>query len=230
MKNLNCDKKKITEICSYGSNWHYPSIGSDNGLVPNRQFMILIPFVGISFRYIIHIINGFAPNRRQDIILTHYSDITMSAMASEITSLTIVYSTVYSGADQRKDQSSASLAFVRGIHRWPVHSPHKGPVTRKMFPFDGVIMTNDGLVYWRFYASHGLSESMVFLHLNQNQGWPIFNFSFVIRKQLFQDLPPIVQYMLHVSPILWCSFWAPCSPISRGRSCGYMIPILFVGI
>ena len=49
-------------------------------------------------------------------------------MASQITSLTIVYSNVHSGADQRKHQSSASLAFVRGIHRWPVNSPHKGPV------------------------------------------------------------------------------------------------------
>ena len=64
----------------------------------------------------------------------------MDAMASNITSLTIVYSTVYSGADQRKHQSSASLAFVRGIHRSPVNSPHKWPVTRKMFPFDVVIM------------------------------------------------------------------------------------------
>ena len=64
----------------------------------------------------------------------------MSAMASQITSLTIVYPTVYSAADQRKHQCSASLAFVRGIHRWPVNSPHQGPVTRKMFPFDDVIM------------------------------------------------------------------------------------------
>ena len=60
----------------------------------------------------------------------------MITMVSQITSLTIVYSTVYSGADQRKHQSSASLAFVWGIHRWP----HKGPVTRKMFPFDDAIM------------------------------------------------------------------------------------------
>ena len=44
------------------------------------------------------------------------------------------------GADQRKHQSSTSLAFARGIHRWPVNSPHKRPVTRKMFPFDDVIM------------------------------------------------------------------------------------------
>ena len=70
----------------------------------------------------------------------HYSDVIMSARAYHITSLTIVYSTVYSGADQRKHQSSASLIFVRGIHRWPVNSAHKGPVTQKMFPFDDVIM------------------------------------------------------------------------------------------
>ena len=71
---------------------------------------------------------------------SHYNDVIMSPMASEITSLTIVYSTVYSGTDQRKHQSSASLAFAWGIHRWPVNSPHKGPVTRKMFSFFDVIM------------------------------------------------------------------------------------------
>ena len=64
----------------------------------------------------------------------------MGAVASQITSLTIVYSTVYSDADQRKHQSSVSLAFVRGIHQEPVSSPHKGPVTRKMFSFHDVIM------------------------------------------------------------------------------------------
>ena len=48
---------------------------------------------------------------------SHYSDVIMSTMASQITSLIVVYSTVYSGLDQRKHQSSASLAFVRGIHR-----------------------------------------------------------------------------------------------------------------
>ena len=70
----------------------------------------------------------------------HYSDVIMGTMASQITSLRVVYSAVYSGAVQRKQQSSASLAFVREIHQWPVNSPHKGPVTRKMFPFDDVIM------------------------------------------------------------------------------------------
>ena len=75
----------------------------------------------------------------------HYNEVIMSTMASQITSLTIVYSPVYSGGDQRKHQSSAALAFVWGIHRWPVNSPHKGPVTRKMFPFDDVIMLTDCL-------------------------------------------------------------------------------------
>ena len=70
----------------------------------------------------------------------HYRDLLMSGMASKITSITIVYSTVYSGADQRKHQSSASLAFVRGIHRRPVIFSHKGPVARKVFPFDDVIV------------------------------------------------------------------------------------------
>ena len=67
----------------------------------------------------------------------------MGAISSQITSITVVYSTVYSDAGQRKHQSSASLAFVRGIHRRPVNTPHKCPVTRKMFPFDDVFMVSD---------------------------------------------------------------------------------------
>ena len=72
---------------------------------------------------------------------SHLIDV-IDAMTSQIASPTIVYSTVYSGADQRKHQSSASLAFVQGIHRWPMNSPHKWPVTRKMFPLDDVINEN----------------------------------------------------------------------------------------
>ena len=82
-----------------------------------------------------------------DVLRTHYNDVIMSMLSSQITSLTVVYSTIYSGTDQRKHQSSASLAFVRGIHRWPLNSPHKGPVTRKMFPFDDVIMSSAILNY-----------------------------------------------------------------------------------
>ena len=66
-------------------------------------------------------------------IQAHQSDVIMSAMASQITGGSIVCLTVCSGADQRKHQSSVSLTFVRGIHRSPVVSPHKGPVTRKVF-------------------------------------------------------------------------------------------------
>ena len=70
----------------------------------------------------------------------HYNDVIMGTIASQITSLRIVYSIVYSDTDQRKHQSYTSLAFVHGIHRGTVNSPHKWPVTRKMFPFDDVVM------------------------------------------------------------------------------------------
>ena len=138
----------------------------------------------------------------------------MSAMASQITGVSIVCWTVWSGADQRKHQSSASLAFVRGIHRWPVDSPHKGPVkgvsivcwtlcsgadqrkyqssvslafvrgihrwpvdspnkgpvTRKMFPFDYVIMHKSSVPHtmaWHFdclavHSPHPLVSPRVF--------------------------------------------------------------------
>ena len=70
------------------------------------------------------------------LIFHHYDGVIMGTIASQISSLTIVYF----DADQRKYQSSASLAFVRGIHRGPVISLHKWPVTREMLPFDDVMM------------------------------------------------------------------------------------------
>ena len=99
---------------------------SPKDLVKIRNYMIIVElnyiFIWFSWR-----------------LTVVYNDVIMGAIASQMTSLMIVYSIVYSDADQRKHQSSASLAFVRGIHRWPVNSPHKWPVTRKMFPFDDVI-------------------------------------------------------------------------------------------
>ena len=80
------------------------------------------------------------PIRLKLVLKFHLSDVIMSAMASQVTSLTSVYSNVYSGADQRKHQSPTSLAFVRRIPWWPVNYPHNWPATRKMFPFDDVIM------------------------------------------------------------------------------------------
>ena len=90
-----------------------------------------------------------------DCSCAHYSDVIMSAMASQITGVSIVYSAVCSGADQRK-RSSASLAFVKGIHRWQVGSPHKGSVTRKMFPFGDVSMHAN----WRKVDFHKWISSM----------------------------------------------------------------------
>ena len=105
----------------------------------------------------------------------HYNDVTMSAKASQITSLMIVYSTVYSGADQIKHQSSASRAFVRGIHRWPVNSPHKGPVTRKMFPFDDIIMSHP-LDHWTLNRIHSsLTMSSRFCAMFYSPWWTIFS-------------------------------------------------------
>ena len=73
------------------------------------------------------------------LFVRRYSDDRMSAVSSQITGISMVCSTVCSGTDQRKHQSSALLAFVRWFHRWSVNSPDKKPVTRKMFPFDDVI-------------------------------------------------------------------------------------------
>ena len=88
------------------------------------------------------------------VFVMHYTDIIMSAMASKKTGVSIVCSTVYSGADERKHQSSSSLAFLKRIHQWLVHSPHKGTVTQKMFPFDDVIMTLQDLIHlWKWRGS-----------------------------------------------------------------------------
>ena len=87
------------------------------------------------------LLTHWARDRIADIL--HYGDALISAMASQITSVSIVCSTVCSGADQRKHLSSAALTFVRGIQRWPEDSPQKGPVTRKMLPFADLIVTDD---------------------------------------------------------------------------------------
>ena len=99
----------------------------------------------------------------------------MTMLASQITSLAVVYSIVYSGVNQRKHQSSASLAFVREIHRGPVNFPHKWPVTRKMFPFDDVIMCNHSSSWIYMIAADNLApircqskRSLCWRHNDQN--------------------------------------------------------------
>ena len=102
----------------------------------------------------------------------------MITMASQITSLTVAYSTVYSDADQRKHQRSASPAFVWGIHRGSVNSPHSWPVTRKIFPFDDVIMriclhATLTLYVWLFFSFIQTSTACFMLGINfqQNSGF-----------------------------------------------------------
>ena len=103
----------------------------------------------------------------------HYYDVIMGAIASQITNFTIVYSTVHSGADQRKHQSSTSPALVRGIHWWPVDSPHKWPVTRKMFPFDDVIMSHHSCcamhVALAGLTPHQVLTKLLFLNITGEQ-------------------------------------------------------------
>ena len=126
----------------------------------------------------------------------------MDAMASQIASLVIVYSTVYLGADQRKPQSFASLAFVRGIHRWPVNSPHKGPVTRKMFPFHDVIMGAIDLdIPILTYGMDCMPPQLDFF-------WHIAKYtpiSFVKQKRLIEiytpDFENIVNHVIHIFEI-----------------------------
>ena len=89
----------------------------------------------------------------------------MGAIASQITSLTIVYSTIYSDADQRKHQSSTSLAFLRGIHRGPVNTTHKWPITRKMFPFDDVIMIPGKLLAIGWMAQDLTDDQSIVVHV-----------------------------------------------------------------
>ena len=99
------------------SNW--VTICSDNGFSPVRRKLYIYQ-CWLIFHMIL-----FQRNLNQALLWRHNG-----TMASLITSLTSVYSTVHSGADQRKHQSSASLAFVRGIHRGPVlkHVPHNCPM------------------------------------------------------------------------------------------------------
>ena len=94
--------------------------------------------------------------------LPNYNDVIMGAMASQVTSLTGIYSAVYSGENPRKHQSFAPLAFVLGIHRWPVNSLHKWPATRKMFPFDDVIMISQNVVRGNTDTHKSISTYHVF--------------------------------------------------------------------
>ena len=138
--------------------------------------------------------------------LSHYSrDYTphqrlYTPMASQITSLTIVYSSVYSGADQRKHQSSVSLAFVRGIQRSLVNFPHKRPVMRKMFLFDDVIM------YERYPAVTVLNFILLLTHL------PLDKMAAILADNIFNCIFLNENYRI---PIHISLKYVPSSPINN---------------
>ena len=146
---------RVTHICVV----NLTTIDSDNGMSPGRRQAIIWTNAGIllirtwrtNFSEILIDIHIFS-NAFENVVwkmwailfrpqcVNHYSDVIMGAMAYQITSLTIANLTFYSGTDQRKHQSSASMAFVSAVN-----SPHKGPVIRKMFPFDDVIILSSNI-------------------------------------------------------------------------------------
>ena len=126
----------------------------------------------------------------------------MSILPSQITSLAIVYSTVYSGGDQRKHQSSMSMAFVRGIYHWPVNSGHKGPVTPKMFPFDDEVMFSDYITPmpvkqpWRMWVINHMTELVLAPYQNKT------------RKQSTNCMEYTVYFFSNTMIHLCCLFFA----------------------
>ena len=145
----------IIETCCWGFVWQCVNIGSEKALVPLGS-KPLSEIMLTEFHEAIWL----------SLSLNHYNDVIMSTMASQITGVSIACSTVGSGEDQTKHQSSASLAFARGIHRWPVNSPHDWPVTRKMFPFDDVIMEL-GAHTLQFY----IETDKIFLYVFTGNTW-----------------------------------------------------------
>ena len=110
--------------------------------------------------------------------IAHYSDVIMGAIASQITSLTIAYSIVYSGGDQREHQSSASLcAFVRGIHRWPVNSPAQMTTNRE-----------NVFIWWRLHATWNLQAEVFGKSFNSNKkGLSVINIVYEIEAHINQQ-------------------------------------------
>ena len=101
---------------------------------------------------------------RVSIMSLHYDDVIMSAIASQITSLTVVYSTVYWGADQCKHQSSALLAFVWGIHRDRWIPRTKGQLRGKCFH----LMTSSWDCLWHHH--YGLTTFLNYVNGNNTDG------------------------------------------------------------
>ena len=172
-------------------------------------------------KVIIIVLMGFGLKKARDNIwchrrsgnLDHYNNVIMGAMVSQITSHTIVYSIVYSGAYQRKHQSSASLAFVRGIQQWPVNSPHKWPVIRKMFPLDDVIISYHITLHRIITLRHIISllpcTGIIWPQRDQN----INNHLLTVLWRLKRGL-----YIVYGYRELICGYHGSNKPLSRGNN------------
>ena len=144
------------------------------------------------------------------------SDVIISAMASQSTGVSIVYSTVCAGADQRKHQRSASPAFMRGINRWPGNSPHKGLVRRKCFH----LMTSSCIIDIRLdsvFSTYSIYAG-IFLYLI----WYLIPYIMLARihvtKYIHYSLPTLYTYMLSLllsSP--WLYFTCYLLPSNGSR-------------
>ena len=149
----------------------------------------------------------------------------MGAIATQITSLTNVYSTVYSGGDQSKHQSSASLALVWGFHRWPVNSPHKGPVTRKMFSFDDAIMSGSTMIIvlwwgdiipeWNDDMMQGYIMRRVWLPHDYFMIWSRFPHYLSFMRGVHQSSLDSPQKRLHCYDVSMLLAWKLCCTTSR---------------
>ena len=122
-----------------------------------------------------------------------YNGVILGAIASQITSLKIVYWTIYSDAGQRKHQSSASLAFVRGIHRRPVNSPHKGPVARK---FSNGVSISTKFTIWLHVARWKFCW-------NATPIWIAIDFCRITRCCWYQQNVDVIAYMSSPKFMLW---------------------------
>ena len=150
----------------------------------------------------------------------HYSDVIMSAIASQLTGVSIVCSIVGSGTNQRKHQSWASLAFVWGIHQWPVNSPLKGLVTRKMFPFDDVIMWEGTRIVSPTMAArqYALSPPTTWIRGNGNEFFQLSKYAQWIYILMVWN----VLFLMHLEVVQWffCTrIWFRTKPTEVNRHC-----------
>ena len=146
----------VTQSWRIWLNWPHRPLRIDSIIANNYTKTKLCMIWWGCIIYVFIKFSWWVGNNTRSNLKNHCSDAIMNIMMSLITVASIVYPAVYSGADPRKYQSSASLAFVTGINWWPVNSLHKGSVTWKMFPFDDVI------VFWG-YSVWPLGYRIIFL-------------------------------------------------------------------